>query len=207
MDKPWWEQYKVDVPEGTEGDYSVSKFTVSKEDADFQNARATFSFSHRGLFIKPGTYTELKKGGVILMSDVPSEIRDHMEPIRRARGEVLIVGLGIGMVTSACLNKPEVDRVTVVEVAPEVVRLVGDHLKGIHGDKLDIVQADIFKWKPPKGFVWDCAWFDVWDDICEDNLDQMATLNRRFGRRAVWKGSWKRDELLYQRRRNRNAGW
>lgn len=207
MSKNWWEEYKVDVPEGTDGVWSVSKFTVSKKDADFENMRASFSFSSGGQHILPGTYTQLKRGGTLVMSDTPSEIRDHMSPINRATGEVLIAGLGLGMVVKACLKKPEVTRVTVVELAPEVIHLVGDHMKGIHGDRLNVVQADIFKWEPPKGVRWDVAWFDIWDDICMDNLDEMATLNRRFGRRVAWKGCWRRESLLSQRRRDKASGW
>lgn len=208
MDKiPYWQKHKVDIPEGTEGRYRVEKFTVSEEEASFQNARSTFSFTDRGMNIHPGTYTRLMRGGTIVMSDTPSEIRDHMAPIHHARGNVLIAGLGIGMVTSACLAKPEVDKVTVVDISPEVIHLVGDHLKGIHGDRLEIVEADIMAWKPPKGARYDVAWFDIWDDICTDNLDQMATLNRRFARRTDWKGCWKEEELKYHKRRERRSGW
>ena len=44
---------------------------------------------------------------------------------------------------------------------------------------------------------------DIWDDICLDNLETMATLHRKYGRRCDWQGSWKRDWLKYQQRRER----
>lgn len=214
MDKiPYWQKYKVDIPEGTEGSYTVEKFTVSEPEASFENTRAMFSFGCGGANIRPGTYTRLLRGNkssircVTVMSDTPDEIRDHLGPIMNAKGTVLIAGLGIGMVAAACLNKPEVDKVTVIELCPEVIHLVGDHLKGIHGDRLEIIQADIMQWKPPKGARYDVAWFDIWDDICTDNLEQMATLNRRFARRTDWKGCWKEEELKYHKQRERRMGW
>ncbi|GAG09876.1 unnamed protein product [marine sediment metagenome] len=189
-----WEDYKVDIPEGKEGDWTVSKFDVSKEEASTQNMRASFAFSSRGMGIEAGTYTRLQHGGTTVMSDTPSEIRDHRTPIDVARGEVLIVGLGIGMVAAACLKKPGVTKVTVVEMSPEVIHLTGDHLKGIYGDRLEIIEADILDWKPPKGRKWDVAWFDIWNDKCGDNTVEMSKLNRRYGRRTEWKGCWGESE-------------
>ena len=144
------------------------------------------------------------------MSDTPSEIRDHMEPILVAKGNVLIAGLGIGMVLQACLEKPEVKHVTVIELSPEVIELVGGHYKAKYGDRLTIIQADIMEWKPPKGERWDVFWADIWDNKCGDNTDEMTKLNRRYGRRTDWKACWGewtcRDANRRWAREKKNAG-
>jgi len=189
----WWEQYKVDVPDGQSGDWRVEKFSVSEEEASFQNMRASFSFSCRGQHIYAGDYTRLCRGNTTVMSDVPSEIRDHLGAIQNSKGNVLIVGLGLGMVADACLRKSEVEHLTVVELSPDVIHLVGDHLTEKFGDRVDVIQSDIFDWKPPKGVRYDLAWFDIWDDLCGDNVEGMSKLKRRFGRRADWKGCWGED--------------
>jgi spermidine synthase len=135
-----------------------------------------------------------------------------LDPINEAKGDVLIAGLGLGVVASACLTKEGVNKVTVVEIAPEVVHLVGDHLCGLHGDRLEIIQADIFDWKPPRGSRWDVAWFDIWDNICGDNAEPMSLLKRRYGRRAGWKGCWcehecRRHDREWKRQQREMERW
>jgi hypothetical protein len=103
--------------------------------------------------------------------------------------------------------KPEVEHVTVVDLSEDVIKLVSDHYKEKFGDRLTIIHDDIMLWKPPRGVRYDLAWFDIWDNICADNCDDMGTLNRRYARRTEWKGSWKEDDCKYYRQRDRRAGW
>ncbi len=52
------------------------------------------------------------------------------------------------------------------------------------------------------------AWFDIWDDLCTDNLEQMKILHRKFARKAAWKGSWGKEFLQYQKlREDKNDMW
>lgn len=182
---------KVHVPEGSCGDWAVSRYTVSEAEA-----RLSAMLDGRR-YVYPGTYAQLTHRGRIIMSDTPAEMRDHGEPVRRATGSVLINGLGLGMVLGAILAKPSVTDVTVVELAPEVIRLVGP----TYADpRLTIVCADAFDWQPPKGKRYDCVWHDIWPDICLDNLAEMTRLHRKYGRRCDWQGSWCRGELQSLRR-------
>ena len=121
------------------------------------------------------------------MSDTPDEKRDHYEIVNRAKGHVLINGLGLGMVLAAVLKKQEVERVTVVEIDADVISLVGPHF---HNDRLVIIQSDAFTYKPPKGEIYGAVWHDIWDSICDDNLSEMTKLKRRYGRRTIWQGCW-----------------
>ena len=204
-----WEKYKIsDLPTGKSGNWTIERFEISQKDADFGNLRASFSFSNRGSYLVPGQYTRLMRGGKIIMSDTYDEIKDHLPAIRVAKGNCLIGGMGLGVVINACLQKPEVEHVTVIEFSEDVIQLVGEHYAKKFGDKLTIVNADIMTWKPPKGFCYDMAWFDIWDDICEDNLPSMSKLNRRFARNSEWKGCWKEREIKgYRNRRSNWGGW
>ena len=143
----------------------------------------------------------------MVMSDTPDEIRDHLGAIYMAKGRCLVVGLGIGMVAQAMLRKPEVEHVTIVEKSSDVIQLVGPWLTAKFPGRVTIVEADIFEWKPPKGERWTVAWFDIWDEICADNLPEMTTLHRRFARRVDWKGSWGRVQALRQERRWAQDPW
>ena len=192
---------KVDVPEGVSGKWAVQRFTVSKEEAQFANLRAAISSGGRAREIDPGTYTKLIYGSEIIMSDVPAEVRDHYEPVRKATGHCLVNGLGLGMVANAMLQKPEVFSVTVIEIDPDVIKLVSLHYKNKFGDKISIIEADALTWSPPKGERYGAVWHDIWPNICADNLETMKVLHKKYGRRTEWQGSWCRAECEYQNRR------
>jgi len=202
----WYERYKVDVPEGTSGDWSVERFTVSDDDAKFASLRAINPSSGGRGAVRAGSYTRLKRKGAWnpIMSDTSDEIMDHYEFMRIASGTVLVAGLGLGMVLQGLLNKPEVTRVTVVEKSPDVIALVKAHYETKFGtDRFDIICDDIFTYKPPKGQKWDFAWFDIWDNICVDNRKEFSKLRRKFGRRCPSKYFWceKQIELEHARQK------
>lgn len=177
----------VSVPEGTCGVWRVEKTTITEEEARFANLRNSFRPGARTC--RPGTITKLMRGGTLVMSDTWDEKRDHSYFVHAAKGSVLIHGLGLGMVLGAVLAKPDVTEVTVVEIAPEVIELVSH----VYQDpRVTIINADCRMWKPPVGKRYDAVWHDIWDDICADNLDEMKSLHRRFGRRSAWQGSWAR---------------
>jgi len=111
------EQYKVNIPEGKSGDWEVKKFIVSEDDAKWDALR---SIGRGGRYTPAGTYTSLTRNGQVIMSDTPNEIQDHLEFIRRAKGHVLINGLGLGVALKAILDKPEVEFITVIEKSPKI---------------------------------------------------------------------------------------
>lgn len=186
---------KVSVPEGRSGAWSVERFTVNPDQSRFDAIRALTRGSRR--YVRPGTYTRLMRGAQVVMSDTPDEMSDHIEPVRRATGSVLINGLGLGMVLNAVL-KASITDVTVVEKSEDVIRLVAQHYTT--DPRVTIVCADALEFQPPKGKRYDVVWHDIWDNICSDNLDEMITLHRKYGRRAAWQGSWCRAECESARR-------
>lgn len=186
------EEYKVDVPEGQSGDWKVEKFEVTEEDAKWERMRSTFSFSSRGRGVPAGWYTRITRGGSVIMSDTPDEIYDVYSMIYHATGNILINGLGLGVVLNACLMKPEVTHATVIEISPDVIELVGPHYQQRFGDRVSIIADDAFTYKP-NGQRFGAVWHDIWDNICSDNLPQMHKLHRKYGRKTDWQGSWCRE--------------
>ncbi len=193
------DKYKIDVPEGSNGAWRIERFTVTEENEQFGILRAMAT--GRGRYAPAGNYTRLMRNGTLVMSDTPDEIGDHMAAISMAKGEVLVNGLGLGICVAAMLEKPEVEHVTVVEIAPEVIGLVGPWLKQGYDEQVDFVLADALTWKAPTNKRYDVVWHDIWDSICTDNLEEMKTLHRKYGRRCNWQGSWcrARVELLRER--------
>jgi hypothetical protein len=193
-----FDKYKVDVPEGVEGSWSIRKFTVTDNPL----------WSIDGRHVPVGRYTGLYRGNTIVMTDTPDEIRDHRLFMCRASGDVLIAGLGLGMVLQGCASKDTVKSVTVIEQSPEVIKLVAAYYKAkVFGHKVTIVNADIFEWKPAKGSYFNCAWYDIWNDLCTDNLDEMTKLHRKFARRVGHQDSWGKEFLKARRRQERRWEW
>jgi spermidine synthase len=108
------------------------------------------------------------------------------------------------------LDKPEVESVTVIEKYQDVIDLVAPHYAH---PKLTVICADIYEWTPPKGTVYDTIYFDIWPNICTDNLKDMEKLHRRFASKLNkanphrWMDSWLKDALKAQLRREKRNPW
>lgn len=190
------ENYKVNIPVGKSGVWRVEKFSVTPKDEKLERLRAMFSSSSRGRFVPAGKYTRLMRNSTCVMSDTPNEIEDIRVPIMRANGNILINGLGLGVLLGAVLVKPEVNHVTVIELNKDVIELVGRHYEKFYGNRrLKIINADALEYKPAKAEIYTVVWHDIWDNICADNLPQIKTLHRKYGRHCDWQGSWCREYL------------
>lgn len=200
MENSWWKKYHVNIPEGCSGDWSVIQFEMTEKECESINLLTLFQPNGRGR-IEPGKYTKLVHNNRIIMSDTPDEIQDHAPAIYRAKGLCRVHGLGLGMVVTAMLEKPEVERVDVVELEPDVISLVAPTLKEKYGSRLNIIQGDVLAIKPlPNERGYSVIWHDIWPTLCIDNLPEMALLHRRWARRTIWQGSWGREYLRFVKR-------
>lgn len=189
----------VTVPDGKKGLWEISTFTVTNDDLLMHNLRAWRD--NGGLTaMKPGTFKRLthKNRGVV-MSNTRMEVNTAYECYVGATGRVLINGLGLGMVLEGVLSKPDVTYVRVIELEQDVIDLVGPHFA--HDPRVEIVCADAYKYKPEKDAKFDYVWHDIWDDLSSDNFPKMATLNRKYAKKATKQGTWSRDEVRRQERR------
>lgn len=182
----WMEPFRVDIPEGKRGVWKVERFNV---EMNLENLR--MMRDGRGCF--PGTYTRLSRNGYVVMSDTTAEINDHSEVYHRAKGRVLINGLGLGCILKAILTKPEVEHIDVVEMSGDVLWLVGRHFDD--DPRVDLHAGDAMTFKFPRGSRWDVAWHDIWDDICADNLPEMEQLRKRYAGKAKWQGFWGKEYI------------
>lgn len=183
---------KSEIPEGERGRWRVERFTVTETEARFDALRS----GRRS--VTAGTYTRLMRGPCVVMSDTPAEMFDHEMAVHHATGNVLINGLGLGMVLAAVLRNPDVQTVTVVEIDPDVIALIGPHF---HDARLRIVNASAFDFAPPKGVLYRMIWHDIWDSICGDNIPEMTRLRRKYCKRAYWQGCWAEIECKQARKR------
>lgn len=184
------EIWKCKIPEGEIGSAKIKKIEVSKD--------ASIMESIRGNWVPEGHYTQLLINGRLVMSDTPSEYRDHYELFQHARGAILVHGLGLGCALNVLQSLPEVTSITVVEINKDVIDLVGPHFP-----EVEIIHADAMFWTSPKGKRYGAVWHDIWPSKCADYLPQMHKLHRRYGRKCDWQGSWSRGEVEVDVRRER----
>lgn len=209
------EAMRVTCPEGESGNVAVRRFTVSEEDARRTRLQAMMH-GGRG-YVPAGEYTELTRNGGLWMSDTPDERRDHVGfvyTVQRERAKtVLINGLGLGMVAqSIILTCPLVEQITVCDIDPDVIALVGPHLRALaaeHGKYLDIVEGDAYEPAKlyPKGSRWDAAWSDIWQDITLDNWDGYCRIRRAYGSRTRYHGQWAYEMVKHDKRRQQSESW
>jgi hypothetical protein len=201
------EMHKI-VKEGKRGVAEVSHFEVNRQEAEWSMVRAAIS---RDAAVLPGTYVKLKINDSLYMSDTQMEKSSNRGFVRNANGDVLIAGLGIGLIIAPLLKRENVSRITVIEKYQDVIDLVAPNFDS---EKLETVCADILEWKPAKGQKFDSIYFDIWKDVCTDNLEEINKLHRRFKsylnreNPLSFMDSWKVEELRYHKRyENRNRYW
>lgn len=121
--------------------------------------------------IPPGSYTYLfrltlanmmeSNCGECVMHDTPEELQTHLGFMLRARGHVLITGLGLGCVLRGCLANPAVTKITVIERDEDVIRLVTPY---IPADRFQVDIADAVDYCEKTAEKFDCAYHDLWSD-------------------------------------------
>lgn len=183
------------LPDGKAGPWTIDHFTIpDKPDI------ASIRYALQGRPVRPGTYTRLShEDWGLVMTDTPAEQNDHRAFVAAAKGHVLINGLGIGMCIGAVLQKPEVTKVTVIEISQDLIDLVGPHYT--KDPRVEIICFDAFEYLPPKGQRYGAVWSDIWPEISVDNLPEMARLNRKYGPRSDWNGCWCQYECGREKRR------
>jgi spermidine synthase len=194
-------QIDVKAPVGESGPWAIEEFVVTDAQAALHNVRCNIKRQNSRMIVA-GRYKRLVRGNgtfrQTVMSNTPAEIADHERFFKVAKGRVLMAGLGLGVSLEAILTQPgneELITVTVIELSDDVIKLVGPTFE--KDERVSIIHADIFEWEPPKGIVYDAAWFDIWDDICSDNLKEMNKLHRKYRKKALWHDSWCRWECKH----------
>lgn len=148
----------------------------------------------------PLTIHTLTEGGLgIWMSDTPPELVAMHAFAQRARGDVLVGGLGLGIVVRYLAMNPRVRSVTVVERERDVLDLIGP---GLRRDvkvpvRLEHMRLERFLEKLP-AWPYGSAFFDTWTGTgvttwAQDVVPLRRLVWRRFGARHV--ECWSEEEM------------
>jgi hypothetical protein len=160
--------------------------------------------------VRPGKYARLvdTEKHECVMSNTQMEQHTNMEFIRNAHGDVLIGGLGIGMILLAIQDLPQVNSILVLEKYQEVIDLVADQLP--LNDKVKIIQADIFEYEPTQKF--NTIYLDIWNNANNRTIyeKEQRPLRMRYRKYLVpkkedanrWIDCW-----MYKHNRDEDFSW
>jgi hypothetical protein len=205
----------IDVPEGKSGRFAVEHFTepAGKPFTTAPLRSAMFSAVQREdeehfAFPQPTRWHRLREKGAVWMTDLPCEQAQMRDGLRHLRGNVLIGGLGLGVVANLACASPEIKSVTVIEKEPDVIALVASRLRD-HGKSLLVVEADLYDYLgwlagAPKDARprYDSALFDTWAgdgmSVLFREVIPLRALAEKAGIGRVW--CWQEDVMRGQLR-------
>lgn len=95
----------------------------------------------------------------IMMSNDDIELKELEAAAETARGDCLIIGLGLGLLPQEIRQKKGVESVDVVEIAQGVIELVGSNFVNTN---VAVYHADGRKWVHPDGKRYDWIYADWW---------------------------------------------
>jgi hypothetical protein len=174
-------RYLVDVRPGRSGPWRV-RHRVTRCDLTY----ARLWRSGRPPGIGRFTYLQHEDRGTV-MSDTVPEVLDVLANVPKLRGNILMTGLGLGMVIHILKlreYRAQWASITVVEKEGHVIDLVAGRYTG---RKVRIIHADAMEWSPDKHY--DIAWHDIWD-VSPTGPEQRA-IKARYRSYATEQICWK----------------
>ena len=173
----------VKIPEKQIGKWELRREEIKAGEAfvcrDFVVTADGRLIPQLGFFAEPFSYPAVLENGREWMTLLPNETATTLPAVKRARGNVLTYGLGLGYFAYRASEKDSVSSVTVVERSPDVIALFDEHIlpQFPHGEKIKIVCSDAFDFAereaPRKKF--DFVFADFWHDA-GDGRDLMLKM-------------------------------
>lgn len=130
--------------------------------------------------IPEGNYIRLVVNGDCMMSNTPMEKRTSEVFMKNAYGDVLICGLGIGLVILPLLENDSIKSITVLEKYQDVIDIVLPQIKQFDvNNKLTVIHEDCFEYTTKDKF--DTIFIDIWPYINSDIYhEEMIPLKRKY---------------------------
>lgn len=96
-----------------------------------------------GYFKEEFKYLEVKEGDTTWMSITPHEINTMKEDIKKVKGNVLVLGLGLGYFPYMASLNNEVNKIVIIEKDKNIIELFKDELlPKFNTNKIEIIHSD-----------------------------------------------------------------
>lgn len=130
----------------------------------------------------------LIRDGRVWMSASPMELESQAPHVEAAVGDVVILGLGLGVLAYNLMQKPEVTSVTAIEKDAELIEHFPEfsmNARWPNLSKLHIIHADALTWKGRAETVLADIWSGVGDELIEEH-SQIFSNNIVYARYMAW---------------------
>ena len=102
--------------------------------------------------------------------------------INSARGDVIVFGLGLGLILFPLLEDSEITSITVIDNSIDIIDTIGPIIKKYDvNDKLTIIQGDVFTYYQQLNETqFDIMYFDYWNIVDRTIQTDMETLKELY---------------------------
>lgn len=170
--KPFYSNVPYDM-----GDYIIYKKVLTQEEFDVMNQPHTICYDHINSFEIGKEYLILgMKDGSAMMTDHPHELATNQKFLNAASGDVLIFGLGLGLIIFPLLHSEDIKSITIIEKDPHLPHVVGEIIKehDVHNKvKIEYGDATLMHNNMDPNKKYDTIYFDIWPNIDAESIKQM----------------------------------
>jgi len=180
---------------------SARLITFTLED-DIHLMQHNFNAIRDGFYLgvaRPGQYIKLIADGHLQMSNTQMEHATNQLFAQKARGKVLVFGLGIGLIFDL-VKWDQIKYLQIVEKNAAVINLMMPFIQAYQrfypDRKIRVRQGDAYTYLP--SIYYDTIYYDIWHDITIDNLETMTQFNNKSAawlNPGGWRGCWSEPEI------------
>lgn len=136
-----------------------------------------------------------------MMSNHESETKTNQKFLDAAKGDVLIFGLGIGLIIFPLLEDDDITSITIIEIDNGLIDMISPIIKERDTySKVEIVNCDAFEYHNLISKNYDTIYFDIWATIDENStneMDQLENLYKKNLNEFGWIDSWCSEEKTF----------
>jgi spermidine synthase len=183
--------------------YVISKTILKQEDLEIiknhwndyrnENYLSTFTIGKEYVILFDKSINKT------MMSSHEFETITNQKFLDNAKGDILIFGLGIGLIIFPLLADNDIKSITIVEIddglIDEVFPII---IKNDLESKVSVILSNAFDFETDKMF--DTIYFDIWSVIDQQSFLEMKILSEKFTKNLKpggWMDSWCSEEENY----------
>ena len=134
-----------------------------------------------------------------MMTNNEFEMSSNQKFIDNSKGDVIIFGLGIGLIVYPLLQDDDIKSITIIEIDKELIDQTSYLLlESDTKSKLLIINQNAFQYEDNKKY--DTIYFDIWPLINKEAFKEMKILSEKFSKNLKdggWMDSWLSEEENY----------
>lgn len=159
------------IPEATKGEFRIEKLVIPRGTRVKQYHPAGWYFEDKAGANLPTTRLECADGS-LWMTDGPAEQDQIALAVTLARGDVLMIGLGLGLFVMDIQRRNKlVKSITIIEKSEDVVSLVYKYIKNSKTRVIIGEGRDSLLSAARKGIRYDFIYIDIWAGFTQPILE------------------------------------